>query len=114
MHSTPEDYSCEETTTMSLATTPITTSPEPLISLKRAAALGYGGYSTLRRDIKAGLLPAVKIGNRLMVRSSDLEVRAVPERPAPFEDAVKHIVATAPPLTDEQVQRLFALLGGAA
>ncbi|RNE48856.1 DNA-binding protein [Corynebacterium alimapuense] len=99
---------------MSLATTPITTSPEPLISLKRAAALGYGGYSTLRRDIKAGLLPAVKIGNRLMVRSSDLEVRAVPERPAPFEDAVKHIVATAPPLTDEQVQRLFALLGGAA
>lgn len=48
---------------------------------------------------------------------ADLEAQLVPITPAgrSFEDveaAVERIVASAPPLTDEQCRRLAALFGG--
>lgn len=92
-------------------------SPDQLVDLTDAAAEGWAGYSTLRRWITEGILPAVKVGARIKVRRADLEALAVPVREQTFEDveaAVERIVASAPPLTDPQVRRLAALFGGGA
>mgnify|MGYP003585089812 FL=1 len=87
-------------------------------SLKEAVALGYGGYSTLRNYIAQGRLRAYKIGGLVKVRREDLDALVEPARPEPtFEDveaAVERIVASAPPLTDEQCRRLAAVFGGVA
>lgn len=91
--------------------------PQQLLSLQQAVALGYGGYSTLRKYIAEDRLPAVKIGSRVKVLRADLDALRVRKRSATFEDgdaAVDRIVATAPPLTDEQVRRLASQLGSAS
>ena len=87
------------------------------VSLTEAVQLGYGAYQTLRSWIAEGTLPAVKIGSRVKVLRTDLDALAVPTGPARYEDveaAVERIVASAPPLTDEQCRRLAALFGGAS
>ena len=87
------------------------------LNLTDAVRLGYGAYQTLRRYIADGRLPAIKVGGRVKVLRSDLDGLTVPKRPSTFEDvenAVERIVATAPPLTDDQVRRLSALFGGAS
>ncbi len=88
------------------------------LNLTDAVELGYGAYQTLRGWIKQGKLPAVKIGGRVKVLRSDLDALAVPTQPShtfeTVEAAVARIAATAPPLTDEQVRRLSALLDGAS
>lgn len=43
------------------------------ISLREAADAGYGSIYTLRRWIKNGSLPAVKIGQKYKVSKTDLE-----------------------------------------
>lgn len=86
------------------------------LNLTDAVELGYGAYQTLRNYIAIGKLPAVKIGGRIKVLRADLDALAVPKRPSSFKDiesAVERIVASAPPLSDEQVRRLSALIGGA-
>lgn len=87
------------------------------VNLNEAVHLGYGAYQTLRKYIADGKLPAVKIGGRVKVLRADLDGLAVPKRAVSFENiesAVKRIVASAPPLSDDQVHRLSSLFGGAA
>lgn len=92
-------------------------SPTPaLITLQQAAQDGYAAYSTLRKYIAQGRLPAVKIGTRVKVRRSDLERLAVPVRAdgkAAIDAVVQRLVEAAPQLTHEQITRLSAALGDA-
>jgi len=85
-------------------------------TLREAAQVGFGGYSTLRKYIAEGDLVAYKIGGLIKVHRSDLDALPVPVKDRKFEDieaAIERIVATAPPLTDDQCRRLASLLGGA-
>jgi len=86
------------------------------ISLQQAAALGYGGYSTLRKHIADGRLPAVRVGRRVKVHRKDLDALAIPTAVSPntLDDAVLRAVQAAPHLTDEQRSKLRAVLGGGA
>ena len=87
------------------------------LTLQQAAAEGYAAYSTLRKYITAGRLPAVKVGSRVKVLRADLEALAVAVRPATFEEieaAAERLAASAPPLNDAQVRRLSTIFGGAA
>nr|WP_303770816.1 helix-turn-helix domain-containing protein [Schaalia odontolytica] len=84
------------------------------LTLKEAAAEGFGAYSTLRTWIARGKLPAYKTGNRVKVRRKDLEALAVPMRIDPVERHVKALVDAAPRLSDEQIARLRFALGGDA
>lgn len=89
---------------------------DPLLDLIEAGQIGFGAYSTLRKKITSGVLPAVKVNGRIKVRLSDLEALAVPTNERTFEDveaAIERLVAAAPPLTPEQTRRLRDLLGGA-
>lgn len=97
--------------------TPSPTHVDPLLDLIEAGQIGFGAYSTLRKKIAAGVLPAVKVNGRVKVRLSDLEALAVPSRERTFEDvesAVERIVASAPPLSEAQIRRLASLFGGAS
>ena len=84
------------------------------LTLKEAAAEGFGAYSTLRTWIARGKLPAYKTGKRVKVRRKDLEALAVPMRIDPVERHVKALVDAAPRLSDEQIARLRFALGGDA
>jgi excisionase family DNA binding protein len=74
---------------------------------------------TVRRKIKAGELPAYRIGNRLYKLDAD-QVEETLLRPANHQAdiaaAVDKVLAGWPDLTDEQLERIAALLrvGGAA
>lgn len=86
------------------------------LSLQDAVADGYGAYQTLRKYIADGRLPAVKIGSRIKVLRSDLEMLAIPKRAMSFEEieaAAERIAAAAPPLSVNQVRRLRSIFGGA-
>lgn len=73
--------------------------PAPvLLSLQEAVQRGYGAYSTLRRYIAEGRLPAVKVGSRVKIRQADLAMLAVPASPAMPED---HTVTGDRPCGDE-------------
>lgn len=87
------------------------------LTLQQAAAEGYAAYSTLRKYITDGRLPAVKVGSRVKVLRADLEALAVAVRPATFEEieaAAERLAASAPPLNDAQVRRLSTIFGGAS
>ncbi|MGP5164896.1 hypothetical protein [Arthrobacter rhombi] len=87
------------------------------LTLQQAAAEGYAAYSTLRKYITDGRLPAVKVGSRVKVLRAALEALAVAVRPATFEEieaAAERLAASAPPLNDAQVRRLSTIFGGAA
>lgn len=102
---------------MATSTYAPTSSGDHYLNLNEAVALGYGAYQTLRRYIDDGRLPAVKIGSRVKVLRADLDGLAIPCRKTTFEDverAVQRIVASAPPLTNEQVRKLSTLVGGAS
>lgn len=83
------------------------------LTLREAAAEGYGAYSTLRTWIAKGRLPAYKTGKRVKVLREDLEALAIPVHADPVDAAIDKLVAAAPPLTAEQTRRLRELLGGA-
>ncbi|HCG55822.1 MAG: helix-turn-helix domain-containing protein [Microbacteriaceae bacterium] len=90
-------------------------SVQQLVSLQSAVDLGYGAYSTLRRYIADGRLPAVKIGSRLKVRRADLDALAVSAGPVAateLDRAVERVLASAPALTDAQRERLGRLSVG--
>ena len=96
------------------------------LTLQQAAAEGYAAYSTLRKYITDGRLPAVKVGSasrsvkvgsRVKVLRADLEALAVAVRPATFEEieaAAERLAASAPPLNDAQARRLSTIFGGAS
>lgn len=91
------------------------TSPARL-TLTTAVERGYGGYSTLRKRIASGELPAERVGNRYLVRESDLEEMVAPVTGRPTEraslnTAIDRVVASAPRLSHEQRDRLASILG---
>ena len=99
---------------------PATTLAPPIRrSLNEAVERGYGGYSTLRKKIASGELPAERVGRRYLILESDLEALVAPVVGRPTEHAsvsaaIDRIVASAPRLSNEQRERLANLLGGGA
>ena len=93
--------------------------PPDLLPLAVAAERGFGGYSTLRKKIASGELPAERVGRRYLVRETDLEALTSPvvgrpsERTA-IESAIERIVGSAPRLSRDQRERLASVLGGGA
>ena len=97
---------------------------EDLLTLREAAELGYGAYSTLRKRIREGKLTAHRLGNRLVASRDDLDALITPVHPAgpsALDPAViawvETVAATAPPLTPADAAQVAALLvgrGGAA
>lgn len=93
------------------------TATDTLLTLQQAVEHGYGGYSTLRKYIAEGRLPASKVGARIKVRRSDLDALLVRTSDLSFEvieAEVERLAAKAPPLTDDQCRRLAAVFGGEA
>ncbi len=90
------------------------------VPLTKAAQIGtYGGYSTLRKKVAEGDLPAVRVGRRIFVHLDDLDAMAEPvvghpTTTASIEKAIDRIVASAPCLSPEQRDRLAEVLGGGA
>lgn len=98
---------------------PATTIPRPhsRLTLQEAAPLRRIGHSTLRRKIADGSLPAKRIGRRIYVDLNDLDALAQPvvgrpTRDDAVESAVARIVAAAPRLTPQQLERLAVIVGG--
>lgn len=97
------------------------TAPTPIkrLSLRAAAERGFAGYSTLRKKIASGELPAERYGRRFLVRVDDLEAMLTPVTGRPTDDsiietAIDRVVASAPRLTIAQRERLAVVLGGGA
>lgn len=88
-------------------------SASPLLSLREASQLGYGGYSTLRKRIADGHLPAQRLGNRIRVRRDDLDALLNNDNPVAVDAVITRIIHAAPRLTAEQTRRLRDLLGEA-
>lgn len=101
-----------------MATTTVTPIDQTrYLTLREATRLGYGSDTTLRRRIKQGTLPAVKIGSRLRVLRRDLDALARPVQQAEHScnddlARIRTLVDQAPPLTDEQRAELAVVLGG--
>lgn len=96
-----------------------------LLTLQDAVSAGYAAYSTLRKHIADGHLPAYKnASGRVMLRREDLDAWAEPRLVAPAVEQVddeiqawaESIAADAPPLTPEQAHTVVSMLvkGGAA
>lgn len=84
------------------------------LTLSDAAKRGFGGYSTLRKKIASGELPAERVGRRYLIDESDLAALVTPVVGRPTErasinTAIDRIVATAPRLSREQRDRLASL-----
>lgn len=99
---------------------PATTLAPPIRrSLNEAVERGFGGYSTLRKRIASGELPAERVGRRYLILESDLEAMVAPVVGRPTEHAsvsaaIDRLVASAPRLSREQRERLAGILGGGA
>lgn len=88
--------------------------PSTLLTLRDAVDLGYGGYSTLRKHIAEGRLPARRQGNRWRVHKEDLDALLVDGSTDQIDAAVQRLVASSPSLSPGQTRQLRDLLGGAA
>jgi|SRR5699024_4933468 len=103
----------------------IGTALDRLYSLRQLQEAGYGDRTTLTRRIHNDELPAVKVGNRYMVREADLtylaepandvEVKQSSERAMveSFDDLASlsaSLVSAWPRLSDERKRELGALL----
>lgn len=90
--------------------------PERLYKLRDLEAAGYSNRVTLQRRISEGRIPAVKVGNRYMIRESDLPFIAQ-EAGAPRPDVlaahVDAVIDGVSSLTDEQRERLCAAVAPA-
>lgn len=87
------------------------------VSLQTAVERRYAGYSTLRKKIATGELPAQRVGRRYFVREDDLEAMATPVVGRPSEQAainaaIDRLVASAPRLSSAQRDRLAGVLSG--
>lgn len=88
------------------------------LTLQEAAHTRRIGYSTLRKRVADGSLPAERIGRRIYVDPAHLDAMADPVVGRPratreIDSAVARIVAAAPRLTAEQRERLAVIIGGA-
>lgn len=77
-----------------------------LIDLPAAASHSRYGISTLRRHIRAGHIPAVKIKGRVYINSADLDSFTAPEpmlvADATLRDWAERMAANAPAFRPEQ------------
>lgn len=55
--------------------------PDRLYSVNELQELGYGSRNTIRRRIAEGVVPALRVGNTIKIRESDLQCLAVPVKP---------------------------------
>lgn len=90
-----------------------------LLTLQEAAHVRRVGYSTLRKRIADGTLPAERVGRRIYVDRAHLDamgdsVTGRPRTNAEIDSAVARVVAAAPRLTAEQRERLAVIIGGVA
>jgi excisionase family DNA binding protein len=53
------------------------------LTLQQIVSRNLGAYSTLRSRIASGELPAVRLGNRYLVREADLVAMLKPVMPKP-------------------------------
>jgi excisionase family DNA binding protein len=83
------------------------------ISIREYAELNGVCESTVKRAIREGKIPAYRVGKSRRIPLSHLEQL---QRNDPIEAEIERIVSAAPPLTDDQRNRIAALLrtGGAA
>lgn len=93
--------------------------PHTRLTLQEAAASRRVGYSTLRKRVSDGTLPAERVGRRVFVRPEDVDAMAVPVLGRPtldrtIESAVARVVEAAPRLTIHQRERLAVVIGGAS
>ncbi|OSC22103.1 hypothetical protein B8W69_26995 [Mycobacterium vulneris] len=94
---------------------PTSTDARPALSIRKTANKLDLSYSTVYRLIKAGKLPAYRVGQQLRIDPDALDAFiANGGNDASESDAVdqwvERTLATAPPLTDEQRTRLAELL----
>ncbi|MDO4797199.1 MAG: hypothetical protein Q4A01_04165 [Coriobacteriales bacterium] len=85
------------------------------LTLREATARGYGSRSTLMRRIADGSLGSRLVGGIRLVKVDDLEAmsrKKVHDTSNEYEAMVKRVVDKAPPLTDEQRERIIAILRG--
>lgn len=81
----------------------------------------FGSACTIRRRLKDGSLPHMRIGNKYYIRRSALELlpdrmnrtASASTRIGELEVAVNRVLASAVALTDEQCARIGARLRGA-
>ncbi|MBQ3359774.1 MAG: helix-turn-helix domain-containing protein [Microbacterium sp.] len=90
-----------------------------LLTLQEAAHARRVGYSTLRKRVADGTLPAERVGRRIYVDRAHLDamgdsVVGRPRATAEIDSAVARVVAAAPRLTTEQRERLAVIIGGVA
>lgn len=86
------------------------------LTLREAARDSRIGYSTLRKRVADGLLPAERVGRRVFVRPERLDAlnslsTGRPTQERAIDDAVARVVTAAPRLTSEQRERLAVVLG---
>src|SRR5690625_7507067 len=90
--------------------------PPVRVPLTKAAQVGtYGSYSTLRKKVADGDLPAERVGRRIFVQLEDLEAMATPvvgrtTDQATIERAINRIVGSAPSLSADQRDRIVAII----
>lgn len=91
------------------------------ITIPCAAKRAQVTTRTLRSWVASGLLPAYRIGPRVLrIMVADLEAIIKPvnsgatgqDAESSIEAAIQRAVDTAPPLTDEQVARITLILRG--
>jgi len=88
--------------------------PDYLADIRDVAAMGYGHPQTIRQRIRAGVLPAVKVGGKYKVRVGDLPRPSAAPAGRPEQedlDAIAEAVVKGfPPLTADQKAALGRLL----
>jgi hypothetical protein len=81
-----------------------------LFTLRQLADMGRGSAERLRRQIKAGHLPARMVSRRYWLYVEEVDALGR-RKEAQLEEAAKRVVATAPPFSPEQRDFLLALFG---
>jgi excisionase family DNA binding protein len=76
------------------------------VSIREFAKFNGVCESTIRRMIRSGQLPAYRIGSVFRIPLRTLETM----QRGGYEHALERLIADAPPLTDEQRNRISALL----
>jgi excisionase family DNA binding protein len=88
---------------------------DELITQQQVANVLKVTVATVRSMIDRGELRAYRVGPRAVrIRRSDLKSILSPIEATSLAEHVKRVVAQAPPLTDEQRDRIAAILRGGA
>lgn len=92
--------------------------PERYTPAEAAKYLGVHDR-TIRRHIREGRLPAVRIGSRLLkIKREDLDALGKEVTPTPPPDVIREaalrVVSEAPKLSADQLDQICALLRGVA